>query len=200
MRSPTGCSAARQRASFGTMRPQVRILPPRLKEAPDHCVSGASYLIIPAMKFCPLCKTTKPLEEFHRSSKNKDGRQSYCKACRKGVDATIYAEGGEEYKQRKRTRQRQIVHRNTRLIYEYLCEHPCFDCGEADPLVLEFDHVRGEKRRNVTDFARTYGSWETIRAEIEKCEVRCANCHRRRTVIGRGDGRYLLDLERRSRS
>ena len=56
------------------------------------------------------------------------------------------------------------------------------DCGESDLRVLDFDHVRDKKTLNVPRMAaaRTYG-WERIQQEIAKCEVRCANCHRKRT-------------------
>ena len=57
----------------------------------------------------------------------------------------------------------------------------CIDCGESDPIVLELDHVHGEKYRNVGDMMSGYG-WKRILAEISKCEVRCANCHRRKTA------------------
>ena len=33
-------------------------------------------------KICSLCKIEKPLEEFHNSSKSKDGKKSSCKSCR----------------------------------------------------------------------------------------------------------------------
>lgn len=68
-------------------------------------------------------------------------------------------------------------------MWEYLRLHPCVDCGEADPVVLEFDHVRGTKRCNVSQMVSSYLSWATILKEIAKCDVRCANCHRRRTAI-----------------
>lgn len=70
---------------------------------------------------------------------------------------------------------------NGRLIVEYFRTHPCVDCGEDDPLVLQFDHVSGEKSNSISDMVRDY-SWATILAEIAKCEVRCANCHLRKTI------------------
>jgi hypothetical protein len=147
------------------------------------------------MKRCSRCGIEKPHDQFHRNSLREDGLQSYCKLCKKGIDAEIYARGGEEYKRHKRLRQRAISNRNARLVFGYLQQHPCVDCGDADPTVLEFDHVRGEKKHNIADLIRRYGSWDTIRAEIEKCEVRCANCHRRATAKRHGMQRYLLGLE-----
>ena len=76
--------------------------------------------------------------------------------------------------------------RNQRLrhrirIYEYLLAHPCIDCGESDPLVLEFDHRDpNQKLFSVSEGANQTWRWERIEAEIAKCDVRCANCHRRR--------------------
>jgi hypothetical protein len=72
--------------------------------------------------------------------------------------------------------------RNRELIYGFLAQHACVECGEADPRVLEFDHVRGEKKGNISDMVRRGVPWARVTEEIQKCEVRCANCHRRRTV------------------
>jgi hypothetical protein len=71
-------------------------------------------------------------------------------------------------------------HRNRTYVYAYLHDHPCELCGEDDPVVLEFDHV-GAKSREVTAIAR-HGGWSDLLAEIEKCRVLCANCHRRSTA------------------
>ena len=71
--------------------------------------------------------------------------------------------------------------RNQAYLREVLAGSACRDCGERDAVVLEFDH-RGEKRGNVSTMA-TWASLATLRAEIAKCDVRCANCHRRRTQI-----------------
>lgn len=144
------------------------------------------------MKVCSKCKIEKDEEEFHLSTRFKDGRQRYCKSCKKESDAEIYRGRDREWHLRKRRRQSEIGDRNSRLVLEYLQKHPCVDCGETDPLVLEFDHVRGEKKYNIADIIRTYGGWRTIMSEIEKCDVRCANCHRRATAKRQGMHRYLL--------
>jgi hypothetical protein len=57
---------------------------------------------------------------------------------------------------------------------------PCADCGNSYPYyVMDFDHVHGDKKFTIGD--KRKGSTERIVAEIEKCEVVCANCHRIRT-------------------
>lgn len=81
-------------------------------------------------------------------------------------------------------------------VFEYLLEHPCVDCGETDPIVLEFDHRDGEvKDRAVAELVSDNCGWRKILAEIKKCDVRCANCHRRKTAVRLGYLRSTLSNE-----
>lgn len=57
---------------------------------------------------------------------------------------------------------------------------PCADCGESyPPFVMDFDH-RGDKEFDI-GMAPTRVSMSRLLAEIAKCDVVCANCHRFRT-------------------
>lgn len=76
--------------------------------------------------------------------------------------------------------------RNLRWMYGRLAESGCVECGERDVVVLEFDHV-GDKRAAVSDLAWNGYSLESLRREVAQCEVRCCNCHRRRTLERRAD-------------
>jgi hypothetical protein len=70
-------------------------------------------------------------------------------------------------------------------IMAYLSAHPCVDCGEADIVVLEFDH-QNEKETTIAELIRDAASLSRLVAEVAKCLVRCANCHRRKTARDRG--------------
>lgn len=62
----------------------------------------------------------------------------------------------------------------------------CVDCGIKDVRVLDFDHVRGVKLFTIGN--KNSLSEKRLRAEIAKCEVVCANCHRIRTAQRRETG------------
>ena len=85
--------------------------------------------------------------------------------------------------------------RSLEFVYGVLARGLCTDCGDSDPLVLEFDHV-GAKRKNVSWLAWTGYSLETLLKEICACVIRCCNCHIRRTSERAGDHRsqgYIPD-------
>jgi len=72
--------------------------------------------------------------------------------------------------------------RNVTWVYRQLSASACVDCGESDIVVLEFDHVAGSKRDSVLNLAWAEYSLDTLRREVALCEVRCCNCHRRKTL------------------
>lgn len=78
--------------------------------------------------------------------------------------------------------------RNREFVEGYLSTHPCIDCGETDIVVLEFDHIKDDKINNISDGINRAWSIKKLQDEINKCEVRCANCHRRITYNRRIKG------------
>ena len=130
------------------------------------------------IKFCSECKTQKPVDEFSWRRKAKKQRQSYCKLCMKVRNAVYYVNDPKKY----RDSMLRLRTRNQDFILKFLVNNHCVDCGEADALVLEFDHVRGTKVDGVSTMVRKPVSLDVLKLEIAKCEVRCANCHRRKTA------------------
>jgi hypothetical protein len=97
-----------------------------------------------------------------------------------------YAKKTEKEKRKiyeNRSKRREIARQ---YVWDYLSSHPCVDCGETDPRLLEFDHVRGKKKAPISELASGRYSIETIKKEIAKCEIRCTSCHRKKTYKERG--------------
>ena len=94
------------------------------------------------MRRCARCGEEKPTSEFNWKNKEKGWLVSYCKPCVREHSLDHYAANKVEY--RVRTRRNKRLQRASRLhlLVQYLESHPCVDCGETDPLVLEFDHLR----------------------------------------------------------
>ncbi len=134
------------------------------------------------MKICKKC--TLPKEEFRKYKKSIDGFDDYCKECRriadkKSYDSNLIANRIAGLKSKNKVRDR-----NKQFIRDYLIGKSCIDCGENDPIVLEFDHFEN-KKDNLCDIIQNC-SIEKIEAEIRKCNIRCANCHRRKTAFDLG--------------
>jgi len=91
----------------------------------------------------------------------------------------------EAHISRAGVRNRKAASANRVLAYTHLGSNPCVDCGESDPVVLEFDHIL-PKHRDISLMWRTGFSSSALAAEIAKCVVRCGNCHRRKTAREQG--------------
>lgn len=82
----------------------------------------------------------------------------------------------------RKSKQRLSQNRKKKInvFVRSLKEVPCKDCGNSYPYyVMDFDHVRGEKKFNISNGSRN--SFNKLKNEIEKCDVVCSNCHRVRT-------------------
>ena len=136
------------------------------------------------LRRCSRCGEEKSLTDFAWRRKLKGQLDSYCRPCRSAYKKEHYAIHKARYIERAGARKARLGAFHTQLLIEYFKDHPCVDCGETDPLVLEFDH-RGHKDFAISRALREK-SWSEILREIEKCDVRCANCHRRITAIRGG--------------
>ena len=127
------------------------------------------------MKECSVCHRSDV--EFHKNASKADGLQTVCKGCKKTLDPQYF----QSTKDKARIRKKSYKKLARQWIFDYLKSHPCADCGESDPVVLEFDH-RSDKKMNIAEMIGTGYSVETIQTEVAKCDVRCSNCHKRKTA------------------
>ena len=73
---------------------------------------------------------------------------------------------------------------------------PCLDCGGTFPFfVMQFDHRDPLAKRYLVSQMVGRAGAETILAEVAKCDIVCANCHRERTYQRRCAGRIALTRE-----
>ena len=137
-------------------------------------------------RICTMCNEEKDIEEFPLRNRFTTRRQSYCKSCKSKMHGDWYERNKETQKEnasKLRVEYRQALRESA---LEYLSTHPCVDCGETDPVVLEFDHVYGKKNQDVSVIIGRGSSLEKLKEEIALCEVRCRNCHARKTAKERG--------------
>ncbi len=131
-----------------------------------------------SLRTCSKCGQIKDESEFSWSIKGIK-KHSICKSCRSNEHSNYYERNKEkvlEYKWERQVRKREEARH---YVYSYLSSHPCVDCSETDPTVLTFDHVRGSKKMNISQMVNQGYSLEALQKEIDKCVVRCANCHMR---------------------
>ncbi len=122
-----------------------------------------------------------------RKIKTKEQNSEYCR--------NHYQKNKDRYKE-KAARNGDIRAEKCRAILLDRFLGGCIDCGEKDPVVLEFDHRdRAEKEYDIARLInRRAANIRRLRVELEKCDVRCANCHRRKTAIEGNSWRTRLAL------
>lgn len=112
-------------------------------------------------------------------------RQSICKLCRRKFDKEYYlyrrdkAKSAEFYSASRK----RIYRRNKKFLVNYIEERGgcCADCGESDLVVFEWHHRNPEEKlANIGTLM--FGSIRRLKNELDKCDLLCANCHKRRHV------------------
>lgn len=144
------------------------------------------------MKQCSRCQQDKEDVAFGINRARRDGLQVHCRDCKRTAQKAWYTKHRDVHYANVKQRRQAVADQVVEQLIVYFQTHPCVDCGENDPVVLDFDHVRGAKRYEISSRVGAGYSWEGLLQEIEKCEVRCANCHRRKTARQLGHRRALL--------
>ncbi len=142
-------------------------------------------------KICSGCGQAKAEDQFDWKYHAEGIRKSRCKVCVSVYSKRHYLCNKDAYKKRGLINGRSSRRRLATLVYEYLENHPCVDCGQSNPVLLDFDH-RNDKFKSISEMIKSRYSWAKIQEEISKCDVRCANCHRLRTAKQFGWKRLLL--------
>lgn len=133
------------------------------------------------MKKCTLCKKESPYSEFNKRARSKDGLQNVCRTCNQNRSRKYYADNVNKHRQTIKVRQASQKLKLRNIILK-IKQAPCTDCKVNYPYyVMDFDHVRGTKKYDISSMASRGGKIEHLLDEISKCELVCSNCHRIRT-------------------
>jgi 5-methylcytosine-specific restriction endonuclease McrA len=106
------------------------------------------------------------------------------------VDKKLYESNLLQNRKKNYDRKKKQREKNYIFILKFLSKKYCVDCGETDPIVLEFDHI-SNKKINISELIKD-SSVENLKLEIDKCEIRCANCHRKKTAKDLNFYKYRL--------
>lgn len=116
------------------------------------------------------------MDDYEQSEQGKAKRAAYraSEAGRAAKKRFLATDQSKEWSRRTREARQTYVNDLKRA--------PCVDCGNTfDPICMDFDHRPGEiKKHDVSRLVRS-GSITSIAAEIARCDLVCANCHRMRT-------------------
>ena len=130
-------------------------------------------------KLCGRCGRNRLSKFFNRRRENQ--LHSYCRDCHKAANQAHYLANKQAHLEKATKRRAHL-----RQLINEMKARPCADCGVTyPPYVMDFDH-REDKRFSISQAWRAR-SWRQVLAEIEKCDVVCANCHRERTYRHTGD-------------
>lgn len=116
-----------------------------------------------------------------RPAYDKGCRCDQCRAHKKAYNAAYHATNRAKHLARMSEYGKRRRSERTAWLAKIKTDRGCVDCGyNAHGAALDFDHLSDDKSFSVGHAG--FRSDEVILAEIAKCEVVCANCHRIRTA------------------
>ena len=127
-------------------------------------------------KICSKCKRELPLDNFRWKVKSQGKKHSQCKECQSKSEKKYYRENTER---QQAVRERANFQKQANVEYvEYRKECGCQKCGEKRKFALDFHHINPEEKiDNIAHMIKSAIEKGLI-AELAKCDVLCANCHR----------------------
>lgn len=127
-------------------------------------------------RVCTKCGRELPITDFVFKDKKHNIRAPRCKDCDREDKRMSYAKHYENNREKFIQRRKEFESSNKDFARERK-KCGCLICGEKDIACLDFHHL-GDKEFTISSEMRNK-SKEAIQAEIDKCVVLCANCHRK---------------------
>lgn len=127
-------------------------------------------------KNCSKCQHTKPIAEFNKYSRSKDGYSYRCKSCERASNKKWCDANWSKKMEQQRARQQQLLDQ----LRNYKSSHGCCCCEECEAVCLELHHLDPSvKEIHPADMVTDGWAWSRMLEEIKKCVVVCSNCHKK---------------------
>ena len=126
------------------------------------------------MKICSSCRHEKELSEFRKNRSSADGHAGRCRDCASSAYKVQYK---TKYGAKARERHKIRWNDNRQKLLEFK-KNGCARCDETHIACLDFHHSDSDTKEFVIASALNR-PWKDIEAEISKCIILCANCHRK---------------------
>lgn len=130
---------------------------------------------------CRTCKKDKKKDQFVLKNKITGTRSTQCKSCQREYAKSHYINNKDKYVQRAKKFSSNARQKAIQFVLEYLEGKSCIKCGEDDILVLDFHHRDPSNKKYVVSLMISRNCVATIQEELDKCDILCANCHRKET-------------------
>jgi hypothetical protein len=101
------------------------------------------------MRRCGRCGESKSTDSIAWRRKGRGQLDNYCRPCRAEYKQEHYRANKQRYVDNAAKRRRTEMEARMGFLLDFFSDNPCVDCGENDPVVLEFDHL-GDKEFNIT--------------------------------------------------
>lgn len=139
------------------------------------------------MKTCSKCHIEKEESEYFVKDSKSGRLHAHCKACYKEHRKTFYAKHyvqyGDDYRARAKVRRDAVRNEFRTNMLAYLQGKECSVCGESDIRTFEFDHIDPTiKQFSISQAVRLGHKWSAVEAELLKCRLLRANCHKKHTA------------------
>lgn len=133
------------------------------------------------LKVCSKCKERKELKNFSKNKTKQDNLQASCKACHSVYLKNHYLKNKNYYKEKAKISNVLYKEQIQSYVRNLKENNPCSDCRKYFPYyVMDFDHLRDKKFSIAFACARVF-SIKRIKQELNKCQLVCSNCHRKRS-------------------
>src|ERR1019366_1300846 len=101
---------------------------------------------------------------------------------KRSIDRASRYKQSAQYREDIKRRKKASIQKSRQWMLDYYRCHPCVYCGEADPIVLECNHIDpNNKNEEIARMVSKGCSVARLEKELLLCEICCANCHRRIT-------------------